>query len=52
MIIQYYTDGYKLFARVHLSDSVIHTCMGWLDDGSAEKGIICLHELIIDGLIK
>lgn len=54
MRIDYYSDGYKLYARIYLGrnekDYQHYTC-GWLDDGTAESGIEALHEILILKLI-
>jgi hypothetical protein len=51
MLIEYFTDGLKLFARVHDASGYNVYTMGWLDDGSAESGIVDLHWFIINKLI-
>jgi hypothetical protein len=48
MLIEYFNDGMKLYARVHGESGYrVYTC-GWLDDGSAEEGIITLHNILIN----
>lgn len=53
MLITYYSNGQQLFATIHGHErkQYNYTC-GWLDDGTAESGIITLHGLILDGLLK
>lgn len=48
MLIEYFSDGIKLFARVHDASGYNVYTMGWLDDNSAEKGIQDLHWVLIN----
>ena len=48
MLIEYFSDGMKLYARVYgESGHHVYTC-GWIDDGSAETGIETLHKILIN----
>jgi hypothetical protein len=48
MLIEYFSDGMKLYARIYGESGYnIYTC-GWLDDGSAETGIETLHGILIN----
>jgi hypothetical protein len=48
MLIEYFSDGMKLYARIYGESGYrVYTC-GWLDDGSAEEGIITLHNILIN----
>jgi hypothetical protein len=54
MLIEYFSDGMKLYARIYGNSGYsVYTC-GWLDDGSAETGIETLHDILINikGVLK
>lgn len=56
MLIQYYSDGLKIYARVYNCVGFKESCYvnytaGWITDGSAEQGIIDLHYLLLNKLI-
>lgn len=49
MLIEYFSDGLKLYARIYGSSKGYHVMtMGWLDDGSAEIGIETMHDILIN----
>ena len=48
MLIEYFSDGLKLYARVYDAQGYAVYTMGWLDDGTAEKGVADLHWVIIN----
>ena len=48
MLIEYFSDGLKLFARVYDSSGYDeYYTLGYLGDGSAESGIIDLHKFLL-----